>query len=209
MKVLFHCHTEKSKCSNLKIEELKHYLRKNKIDCIFITDHNEITLINWTNGMAVPSIEIATKEGEIIGAFVKKKIPRGLTMKETIDKIHDQGGLVIAPHPIDPLRKEAMGFGNLLKHISDIDIIEIYNSRNLLNSTNDKTGKIAKEYKKPIIYGSDAHFIEELGNAVIEMDSFSGPRDFIVNLKKAQFEFKKAGIAPHIKTFTNKLRRRS
>src|SRR6266496_5449314 len=40
-------------------------------------------------------------EGEVIGLFIEEKIPRGLTLQETVAEIKRQGGLVYVPHPFD------------------------------------------------------------------------------------------------------------
>ena len=40
-------------------------------------------------------------QGEVIGLFIEEKIPRGLTLQETIAEIKRQGGLVYVPHPFD------------------------------------------------------------------------------------------------------------
>ena len=40
-------------------------------------------------------------QGEVIGLFLKEKIPRGMTLAETVAEIKRQGGLVYVPHPFD------------------------------------------------------------------------------------------------------------
>ncbi len=42
--------------------------------------------------------EVKTAEqGEVIGLFIEEKIPRGMTLQETIAEIKRQGGLVYVP----------------------------------------------------------------------------------------------------------------
>ena len=48
--------------------------------------------------------EVSTADGEVVGVFLQRTIPRGLTADETADEIHAQGGLVSIPHPYDPFR---------------------------------------------------------------------------------------------------------
>ena len=61
----------------------------------------------WRPGTAAKMIiaeEVKTAEqGEVIGLFLEEKIPRGMTMAETISQIKRQGGLVYVPHPFDRL----------------------------------------------------------------------------------------------------------
>ncbi len=78
------------------------------MDVLCITDHNEIKGA-WkaqryvkANKLAIEVVageEIATAEGEILGLFLQERIAPGLSAVETIELIHDQGGLAVAPHP--------------------------------------------------------------------------------------------------------------
>ena len=48
--------------------------------------------------------EVSTSDGEVVGIFLTRTIPRGLSADATADAIHAQGGLVSIPHPYDPFR---------------------------------------------------------------------------------------------------------
>ena len=52
-----------------------------------------------TDILAIPSIEISSSLGHILGFGCEENIPRDLSPQETIDRIHDLGGLAIVPHP--------------------------------------------------------------------------------------------------------------
>lgn len=201
MKVLFHCHTNNSPCSNIKESDLITFLNKNKFDAVIVTDHNQITKINWSKGMVIPASEIATSNGDVIGIFLDKNIPKGLTIARTSELIHSQGGLVIAAHPSDILRREAMGTKTLLNNLKHFDIIETHNSRNLLSSSDKHAIKVARENNIPEIYGADAHTLAELKNCYLEMPIFSNQNEFMKSLTKALPNFKQSGSIPHIKTF--------
>lgn len=201
MKTLFHVHTEKSKCSNLKERELVDFLDKNGFDAVCVTDHNLLTKINWPNGIVIPGEEINTGEGDVIGLFLTSKIAPGLGMENTCGKIKEQGGLTIAAHPLDPFRGDAMGKKFLLKNLDKFDIIETFNSRNLLSFSDYKAGLIASGEHKSTIVGPDAHFLSELKNAYIEMKDFTDAKEFLANLASAKYYCKRAGLIPHFKTF--------
>lgn len=201
MKLLFHCHTDKSPCSDITESELIKFLDKNKFDAVVVTDHNNITSINWPNGTVIPASEIATSEGDVIGIFIKENIPKGLSISKTSDLIHSQGGLVVAAHPCDTIRKEAMGYKSLINNIDSFDIIETYNSRNIFNRANQQARIIAKLYNVPGISGSDAHTIGELSNTFMTVQKLSTPAEFIESLKKASVQNHPSGLIPHIKTF--------
>ena len=200
MKILFHCHTETSPCSNLKEKDLVRFLDKNGFDAVIVTDHDERTIINWPGGLVIPGSEITSAEGDVIGLFLSKKIPKGLSIAETSSLIHKQGGVVVAPHPSDKLRREAMSTRVLIKNIEHFDVIETYNSRNVFNSSNKEAAAVAKQYGIPGIAGSDSHTFGELPNTFINMPSFSDAKTFIDALSGATWKTKASGPIPHIKT---------
>jgi len=184
------------------------FLTKNNFDAVMVTDHNKITQINWPQGVVIPASEIATANGDVIGIFMTEDVPRGLSIEETSKRIHSQGGLVIAAHPADKLRREAMGTEALLKNIHCFDIIETYNSRNLFDASNRQARKIAEELNLPQITGSDAHTLGELPNTFMEMSNFSTSRQFLESLATATSKRKPSGPIPHIKTVVIKLKKK-
>ena len=76
---------------------------------IAVTDHNEISGALDARAKAaeygvkvIVGEEVKTADqGEVIGLFIEEKIPRGMTLAETIAEIRRQGGLVYVPHPFD------------------------------------------------------------------------------------------------------------
>ena len=82
------------------------------MDAIAISDHDRIKGFRVTRSIAediivVPSIEISAANGHILGLGVDEIIPKGLSGAETVDMIHDAGGLAIVPHPYSYYRKRA------------------------------------------------------------------------------------------------------
>ncbi len=64
----------------------------------------------------------------MIGLFITEKIPRGMTLEETVAEIKRQGGLVYVPHPFDRMHA-VPDYEHLLTIIEDIDAIEVFNPR--------------------------------------------------------------------------------
>ena len=87
--------------------------RARGLGAIAITDHNEISGALEARAKAdgvtvIVGEEVKTAEqGEVIGLFIEEKIPRGLTLAETIAEIKRQGGLVYVPHPFDRMHSGA------------------------------------------------------------------------------------------------------
>ena len=110
--------------------------------------------------------EIKTSTGEILAYGIQEEIEPKQNIYETIDQIHEQDGVAIAPHPFDMFRRY-----NGKNIVKGIDGIEIFNSRCILNFFNYKAIKKAKEMNFPMTAGSDAHTMEEIGNAFTVFDS--------------------------------------
>ena len=52
--------------------------------------------------IVIPGEEVKTDDqGEVIGLFLEREIPRGMSFADTIAAIREQGGLVYVPHPFD------------------------------------------------------------------------------------------------------------
>lgn len=201
IKIVFHVHSQYSPDSNLSQEKIAEICRAKNIKTVILADHNNLAPARIINSVRIiPGEEIQTKQGEIIGLFLKYKIPKGLSLKQSIKKIKKQEGLVVAPHPFEGLRLKALKKEILIKNINEIDIIEVFNSRNLFNSDNKKACALAKKYKKIQIAGSDAHLASEICNTIIEMEKFHSSQEFLKNLKQAKFRIQKAGPWVHLAT---------
>jgi len=204
-KIDLHVHTSYSPCSNLSLRTIETVARKRGLDGIAITDHNTIAGALELKSRAAQLLvivaeEIRTREGEIIGYFLTDTIPPALSVRETIQEIKRQGGLVSIPHPFDTLRTSRLGRAALEEIISEVDMIEIFNSRDLLQQTDSE---FIEEFKKkgvvPVV-GSDAHQRWEIGKSYMIMEKFSSPQEFLANLRTAQSVYKKSPFWVHLVT---------
>jgi len=212
MKVIFHLHTEYSQDASLTIKRLLKIASSKGFGCLMVTDHNTIIgakkLARVAPFKIVMGEEIVTKEGEIIGLFLKEEIAKGLPLAETIRKIKEQGGLVCLPHPFDRLRKKVLKKEFIEKYIEQIDVIEVFNGRTVFLEDNQKAKEFALKKGKLLIVGADAHTPWEIGPNYFEIDDFEGPEDFLCKLKKAKFHTHKANILVHLVTLLTKLKSR-
>ncbi len=91
--------------------------------------------------------EVKTAEqGEVIGLFLEEKIPKGLTMAETIAAIRAQGGLVYVPHPFDRFHS-VPDYEHLLDMVEEIDVLEVFNPRVALTAFNEEAERFARKYR--------------------------------------------------------------
>ena len=123
-------------------------------------------------------------QGEVIGLFIEEKIPRGMTLQETIAEIKRQGGLVYVPHPFDRLHS-VPDYEHLLAVLDDVDAVEVFNPRVAITEFNDEAARFAAKYRIPAGAGSDAHVPQGLGSVRIRMREFDGPEEFLESLRDA------------------------
>ena len=130
--------------------------------------------------------EVKTAEqGEVIGLFMKEKIPRGMRLQETIAEIRRQGGLVYVPHPFDRMHS-VPDYEHLLAVLEEVDAIEVFNPRVAIGSFNEEAGRFAEKYRIVAGAGSDSHVAQGLGSVRIRMRDFEGPDEFLQSLRDAE-----------------------
>jgi len=106
--------------------------------------------------------EVSTSDGHVIGLFLQKWIPPGLDARTTIDAIHDQGGIAVAPHPYTSWMRWAglVGVGKLIKELP-FDAVETRNANFTEVFANRKAERNADG--KARLGSSDGHFLGAAG----------------------------------------------
>jgi hypothetical protein len=196
-----HMHTDHSHDCATPVEVLLASAREQGLGAIAVTDHNEISgaLEASAQGAAagvkvIVAEEVKTaSEGEVIGLFLKEKIPRGLTLEETVAEIRRQGGLVYVPHPFDRMHS-VPDYEHLLKIIDEVDAIEIFNPRVAISAFNEEAARFAAKYRIPAGAGSDSHVAQGLGSVRIRMRDFDGPVEFLQSLRDAEIITKPSSL---------------
>jgi glycosyltransferase involved in cell wall biosynthesis len=185
-----HMHTDHSYDCATPVEVLLAEARARGLGAIAVTDHNEVSGAHEARARAdgiavIVGEEVKTaRQGEVIGLFIEEKIPRGMTLQETIAEIKRQGGLVYVPHPFDRLHS-VPDYEHLLEVLDDVDAIEIFNPRVAITEFNDEAARFAAKYRIPAGAGSDAHVPQGLGSVRIRMREFDGPEEFLESLRDA------------------------
>lgn len=206
-KIEFHIHTNASHDSFLNKHLLAFMCKIKKINCVAITDHNEIkNAISYKKFLEKKGIkvivgeEILTKDGEIIGLFLNKKIQPFLSAIQTIKEIKKQDGIVYVPHPFEPKRSKTVLKYEVIKNNKNlIDFIECHNGRNRDKNCSIKQDEIATNLKIRKIIGSDAHTFYELGRNYCTVNSLE--KDELINeIERAYFVKKKCIQFAHFNT---------
>ena len=166
LKIDLHTHSVISPDGGISAKQYRKALESGQLSCVAVTDHNQIDFAVQLNKELGPRIivgeEIMTSAGEIIGLFLTEVVPPGLTPKETIRHIKDQGGLVYIPHPFETVRK-GLSRTMLDELVDDIDVVEIYNGRAVFQNKTEKALEWTLSNRKPGAASSDAHGPKGLG----------------------------------------------
>ena len=192
-----HMHTDHSGDCATPVEHLLATAREQGLGAIAVTDHNEVSGAFEAQDKAaefgvkiIIGEEVKTaSQGEVIGLFLTEKIPRGLTLEETVAEIKRQGGLVYVPHPFDRMHA-VPDYEHLLKILDDVDAIEVYNPRVAIGSFNEEAERFAAKYQIVRGAGSDSHVAAGLGSVRIRMRDFDGPQEFLESLRHAEITTK-------------------
>jgi glycosyltransferase involved in cell wall biosynthesis len=185
-----HMHTDHSSDCATPVEVLLATAKAEGLGAIAVTDHNEISgaleaLAKAEGIKIIVGEEVKTaSQGEVIGLFITEKIPRGLTMAETVAEIKRQGGLVYVPHPFDRLHA-VPDYEHLLTILDDVDAIEVFNPRVAIGAFNEEAARFAAKYRIVAGAGSDSHVAQGLGSVRIRMRDFDGPEEFLESLREA------------------------
>jgi hypothetical protein len=196
-----HMHTDHSHDCATPVEVLLATARDQGLGAIAVTDHNEISgALEAAEKAADYGVKVIVGEevktanqGEVIGLFLKEKIPRGLTLAETVAEIRRQGGVVYVPHPFDRMHA-VPDYEHLLDVVADVDAIEVYNPRVAIGSFNEEAARFAAKYRILAGAGSDAHVAPGLGTARVRMPDFDGPEEFLEALRVAQIVTKPSSL---------------
>jgi hypothetical protein len=212
LKVDMHTHSEYSPDSRTPIAVQAAAIKAAGLNVVCATDHNTIEgalrLRELADGFRViVGEEVSSRDGEIIGLFLEKAIPRDLTADETIARIHDQGGLVSVPHPFSRNRRFHLRRSVLERVWKEIDCIEVFNAREAFTQDNVRAAAFATEKGIPGAVGSDAHRASEIGRAWVEVEEFAGREDFIAALREGSVIGKLTGNYIHVMTRLDVLRK--
>ena len=211
LKADFHIHTKYSMDSQSEPEDIIKRCQKMGINCVAIADHDAaeggLKMLEIAPFKVIVAEEILTFSGEVMGMFLQKRIASGIPLEIAIAAIKEQGGLVCIPHPFDPVRGLRLNADEFSKLVPQIDLIEVFNARVLSAQTNSNARNFAREHNLPGTAGSDAHTISEIGNVFVELNDFNSPEEFLVALRQATIQGKRAGPFVHFHSTWAKIKK--
>ncbi|MEM3760772.1 MAG: PHP domain-containing protein [Candidatus Bathyarchaeia archaeon] len=182
LKIDLHVHTNYSYDSVIKPEEVVFYAKKRGLDGVAITDHDKtecaLKMAKETNFLIIPGIEVSSLGGHVLALNIQEPIPKGLSVDETVDRIHSLGGIAVACHPTSLFK------GSLGENISSkFDAVEVINASAFpFNYSVKHSRKIASRLGIAQIGGSDAHYGPEVGCAYTLVNAESEVEEIIKSI---------------------------
>jgi predicted metal-dependent phosphoesterase TrpH len=151
-----------------------------QLDVIAIADHERIDAalaaqaISQARSLRVQVIvgeEISTRGGHLVGLFMKERIRPWHSLRDSVARVHDQGGLAIVPHPLVPypLCASARSIRRLLDESDPVfhpDGIEAFNPTTAGTRWGRRAPAFVAELGLPALAGSDAHRAADVGRAI-------------------------------------------
>lgn len=151
------------------------------LDCIAITDHNILfdpelakTLTREYGIVVLAGVELYLNKKDVIAVGITK-LPKVNSLAEFEREVHKQGGILIAPHPNDPL-----GRGH--KDFKYFDAIEVVNGFGGWGS--EELIATASKLEKAQVCGSDAHYVSQLGWTYCFVDAEPDQDSIIAAIKE-------------------------
>jgi len=178
LRIDLHVHTCYSDDSTSSLEEIIFYAKKQGLNGIAITDHDTLRgakgalkLARKKELMVIPGIEVTTLQGHVLALNVTTFISRNLGLVETVEKIHEAGGIAIAAHPIVLIKSHIR---QRIASASNLDGVEVINSSAFPFFLSTRLSRaLAERLNLPQTAGSDAHQASEIGTAhtLVKADS--------------------------------------
>jgi predicted metal-dependent phosphoesterase TrpH len=149
---------------------------RTELDLVAITDHDRLRGAQEAVQLAgdyrfevVPGVEVTTLEGHCLCLFVEKPIKMWHSLEWTIGKAHEQGAIVIAPHPMSMLTRSIgrWSFERVVRNKSPeiyFDAVETFNPSYAGRIAEFKVRRLNRErYNLPEVGNSDSHHLEGVG----------------------------------------------
>jgi predicted metal-dependent phosphoesterase TrpH len=168
------------------LEQLVHYAEKKGLDGVAITDHNTLQgamkLAKKSQLTIIPGLEVEASGGHVLALNITTLVSPKLNVTETVQKIHDAGGVAIIAHP-EAISKTR--FRQKTTSNPNLDAVEVINSAAFPFFLSTSRGhRLAERMKLPQTGGSDAHHAAEIGTAFTLVDADSNPDDIAEAIRK-------------------------
>ena len=188
LKLDLHVHTGYSRDSVNSIKVVNARCRALKLDGYAICDHNTLAGLNLRNDeefdlVTIPGLEITASGAHVLCLQPSDVIEPGLSIPETVDAIHVQGGTAVLAHPSSLLKR----WVNIKEVLSaNLDAVEVANAAQWpFGYIKGRNESLASKLGLPVTGGSDSHIPETIGRGYTVVDTDSRDVDDILKAIKA------------------------
>lgn len=188
MKLDMHIHSKYSLDGKVPVEEIIKIAIKRGMSGLCLADHNNPAGYAHARKVApkefilVPGCEVSALDGHILCYGTETKIPKNLPTAETIEKIHDAGGIAVASHPF----RTRFSLGGKAVRANKFDGVEAFNARNFKPWSNPNATRLAEELKIGKTGGSDAHEAKDIGLGYLVIGGAKTADDVVEAIRKAK-----------------------
>jgi predicted metal-dependent phosphoesterase TrpH len=179
--------------------------KRNGLDVIAITDHDEIRGALLAEQFApqfglevIPGVEITTAEGDLLALGIHKLVPAGQTLIETLVQVGELGGYCIAPHPMaSGMGMKSLNFYSIRKAVCHPEAgrillgIETHNATALDRESAMFAEMLAHRTGLARTGNSDAHTLDAIGLGATEFPGQSAA-DLLLALQQGTTTIKKS-----------------
>lgn len=197
LRIDLHVHTRYSEDSVNSFDDINRRCREMGFDGYAICDHDSVEGLRRVESgglVVVPGLEVSAMGAHILCFDPVEAVPSGLSIMETVEKIHAQGATAVLAHPYS-IPRSFVRFREVER--SGFDAIEVANSAQMPFGIVTACNRgLAENLGLPQTGGSDSHIPETFGRSytVVEADSRE-PEDIIEAIKKGRTRVVGAGIS--------------
>jgi predicted metal-dependent phosphoesterase TrpH len=197
LKLDLHIHSVYSPDSLNTIDDIVKGIKQKGLQGYALTDHDTIeghseALNKKSDLIVIPAMEITAKNCHVLAYDLNEPIPRGLSLGETVDRIHEQGATAVLAHPFG-LPRSWISVRSV--KATKLDAIEVANAAQVPYRLIMKLNRdLAESMGLPETGGSDSHMPSTIGRAYTIVDSLSTEvEDVIRSIREGRTEVEGRG----------------
>ncbi|MCC6268001.1 MAG: PHP domain-containing protein [Dehalococcoidia bacterium] len=181
-----HIHTRVSDGMASVSQVLEYVEHRTDLDVVAITDHEDVEGGLRARELAakrgyrfdvIVGAEVTTMQGHVIGLFLETTPASFRRVESTIEMIHNQGGLAVAPHPLSWLTRSISSrtLNRLARQDGPrFDAIELASPSPAALRTRERAVRLNNEvWRLPAIGSSDAHHLGHIATGWTEFEGSS------------------------------------
>jgi len=139
--------------------------------------------------------QIHTAQGDVVGMFLSRPVPDGTDIAPAVDRVHEQGGVVMLPHPVWGVGPGADTIRALGDRIHCVEALA--GPASVMRSTVAiEDARLMQAFGLRTCAGSGATSPEQIGSAHVRMPAFEDAEGFLRALDDAEPIQQRRGLRP-------------